>query len=332
MRSLSILCAIPAALLAAAPLWAQPLAASGSIVAYGRVVPGEEIMALTLPYYQGAPQLVAKLMVRENDQVTAGQLLVVASNHEVAAASLAQAEAHAAAVAARLMLVREGAKPEDVAAQAALVASEQFDVTQGRQQLARSAALREHDAVSEMEWQNDTARLGSLEAKVVMSLHTLDSMKHPRPTDIVVAEADLAEAKAAVAVAQSSLGLTELRAPSDGQILKIVTYAGEQPGDHGVLLFGNTGAMQIKAEVDISEVARVRVGALAQATAPAWAGTVAGKVVRIAPHVDHSSILPPSTFASVDRRVVDVTVALDNPKTIAAFSGAEAIVTIATSP
>ena len=35
-----------------------------------------------------------------------------------------------------------------------------------------------------------------------------------------------------------------------------------------------------------------------------------GKVVRIAPHVDHSSILPPSTFASVDRRVVDVTVAL----------------------
>ena len=95
-------------------------------------------------------------------------------------------------------------------------------------------------------------------------------MKHPRPTDIVVAEADLAEAKAAVTVAQSSLGLTELRAPSDGQILKIVTYAGEQPGDHGVLLFGNTGAMQIKAEVDISEVAHVHVGALAQATAPAY--------------------------------------------------------------
>ena len=162
-------------------------------------------MALTLPYFQGAPQLVAKLMVRENDQVTAGQLLALASNHDVAAASLAQADAHAAAVAARLTLVREGAKPEDIAAQAALVASEQFDVTQGRQQLARSAALREHDAVSEMEWQNDTARLGSLEAKVVMSLHTLDSMKLPRPTDIVVAEADLAEAKAAVTVAQSSL-------------------------------------------------------------------------------------------------------------------------------
>ncbi len=88
-------------------------------------------------------------------------------------------------------------------------------------------------------------------------------MQHPRPTDIVVAEADLAEAKAAVAVAQSSLALTELRAPSDGQILKIVTYAGEQPGDRGVLLFGNTGAMQIKAEVDISELAHVHVGALA---------------------------------------------------------------------
>jgi HlyD family secretion protein len=330
MRTFPALCMAVAGLFVATPIAAQPIPAS--VVAYGRVVPGEQIMALTLPYFQAGPQVVAKLTVAEGDRVTAGQILALSSNHEIAAANLVQAQAHEAGMAARVALVREGAKPEDVAAQAALVASEEFDVTQAREQRDRSAALHRTLNVSEAQWKNDAERLGSLENRLLQARRTLESMQHPRPNDIVVAEANQGEAKAAVALAQASLALTELRAPSAGQILKILAYPGEQPGERGVLLFGNTKIMQIRAELDISNIACVRIGAPAQATSPAWSGAIAGKVVRIAPRVDHSSILPASPSASVDRRVVEVMVRLDHPEIVASLSGAEAIVTIAASP
>lgn len=303
-----------------------------SVVAYGRVVPGERSMAITLPFFQGGPQVVAKLTVKVGDWVAAGQVLAQSANYDVAAASLAQAEAREAAVGARLEVVREGAKPEDIAAQAALVASEEYDARQARQQFGRSSVLHRHDDVPAAQWKDDAARLGSLENKLAASRHTLQSMRHPRPEDIAAAEADLADAKAAVAFARASLALTELRAPFAGRILKIVSYPGEQVGDRGVLLFGATDDMQIKAEIDISDVAHVHVGASVEATAPAWTGAITGKVVRIAPRVDHSAIVPPSTFTSVDRRVVDVTVRLDHPKIVQGLSGAEATVTIAASP
>lgn len=330
MRTSSILCLILVALLTVCPALAQT--APSSVVAYGRVVPGEQIMALTLPYFQSAPQVVAKLLVSVGDAVTADQVLAVSDKHATALANVEETQAHVAALTARLALVREGAKPEDVAAQADLVASQEYDVTQARQQLERSTALHQRSDVSEAQWLNDTARLGSLENQLAMNRHKLSSMQHPRPNDIAEAQADLDEAKAAVSIAQASLALTELRAPSAGQILKIVTYPGEQPGDRGVILFGDTSNMEIKAELDISDVRYVRVGALAKATAQAWTGALTGKVARIAPRVDRSSILPPSTFASVDRRVVEVTVKLDHPERAAALSGAEAIVMIATSP
>jgi HlyD family secretion protein len=301
-------------------------------VAYGRVVPGEQITSVTLPYFQAGPQLVSQLKVAEGDRVSAGQILALSSNHEIAAASLAQAEAHEKSLAAHLKLVSEGAKPEDIAAQEALVASQEYDANKARQHLKRSAALHGTQAVSEATWLDDTADVGSLENKLAMSKHTLDSMRHPRPTDILVAQADLAEATAAVALARASLALTELRAPSDGQVLKIITYPGEQPGERGALLFGDTNHMQIKAELDINDIARVRVGAPAEAVSPAWTGTLTGKVVRIAPRVDQSILVPHSTFAPVDRRVIEVTVALDHPETVATLSGAEATVTIAATP
>jgi HlyD family secretion protein len=330
MRLASLPCVLFASLLATSPASAASL--PNSAVAYGRVVPGEQIMSITLPYFQAAPQLVAKLAINEGDRVTAGQALALSSNNEIAAASLAQAEAHEKTLEARLTLVTEGAKPEDVAAQAALVASQEYDLSKAREHLHRSAALHDNHIVSEATWLDDSADVGSLENKLAMSKHTLESMRHPRPTDILVAESDLAEAKAAVAQARALLALTELRAPCDGQVLKITAFPGEQPGDRGVLLFGDTSHMQIKAELDIGDIARVHVGALAEATSPAWAGEITGKVIRIAPHVDHSVMIPHSAFAPVDRRIVEVTVALDHPETVATLSGAEATVTIAAAP
>ena len=301
-------------------------------MAYGRVVPGEQIMSLTLPYFQAGPQLVAQLKVAEGDRVTAGQILALSSHHEIAVASLAQAEAHEQSLAAHLKLVSEGAKAEDIAAQEALVASQEYDLGKAREHLKRSAALHGTQAVSEATWLDDTADVGSLENKLAMSKHTLDSMRHPRPTDILVAQADLAEAKAAVALARASLALTELRAPCDGQMLKIIAYPGEQPGERGALLFGDTSRMQIKAELDISDIGRVHVGAAAEATSPAWIGALTGKVVGIAPRVDQSLLVPHSAFAPVDRRVIELTIALDHPETVATLSSAEATVAIAASP
>jgi multidrug efflux pump subunit AcrA (membrane-fusion protein) len=104
------------------PIHAGPARSdAANIVAYGRIVPGEGAVAITLPYFQAGPQLVAALTVKVGDKVAAGQVLALSANHDAAAASVAQAKAHADAVAAQLEVVREGAKPEDTAAQAAVL-------------------------------------------------------------------------------------------------------------------------------------------------------------------------------------------------------------------
>src|SRR5260370_23516904 len=70
----------------------------------------------------------------------------------------------------------------------------------------------------------------------------------------------LPSAQANLNVAEAQLELTTIRAPIDGEILKILTYPGERIGNDPILKMGDTTNMYVVAEVEENDGAAVHVG------------------------------------------------------------------------
>ena len=126
--------------------------------------------------------------------------------------------------------------------------------------------------------------------------------------------------------------MTEIDAPIEGQVLKILTYPGEGAAGQGLLELGDTSAMVIKAELSVADAARVKVGARATIKSDAWPGELEGTVTRIDAQVEQSVLSPPSTFSNVDRHTIEATVVPAAAGPLAAQAGAQVTVLISADP
>jgi len=123
---------------------------------------------------------------------------------------------------------------------------------------------------------------------------TLSKTRVSREIDLVKTRAQLQTARAAfdrtlagipvdsltrhLQLAEARLKLTVLRAPFDGQILKIRTRPGEATGIRPIVRMGKTQAMQAVAEVYHTDARFVRAGQKARITSPALHGLLTGTV------------------------------------------------------
>jgi HlyD family secretion protein len=110
-------------------------------------------------------------------------------------------------------------------------------------------------------------------------------------------------------LARAGLSQTEVKAPAGGRILEILAHAGEVSG--GPLLeLGDLSVMVATAEVYQSDVPLLKVGD--PATVQVLDRSVAGKVTRIGSVVGKNQLLSLDPRALQDRRVVKVTISLDD--------------------
>jgi HlyD family secretion protein len=316
---------VPSACAGLCALWVVQAAAQASgdqVAAYGRVSPGERAVTLMAPYYLNSPPVVAEIFVKEGDQVIRHQKVAVTQNQALASADLAMAKAHLSTAEERLQALKTEPKSQEMAAQEALIKSLEAETR------AEKAKKRPDTGT----WRDEaTAREEAAGAKVTMSQHQLEAMREVRPADLAVARAEVEEAKAAVTRAEVLLAFTEVEAPFDGQILKILSYVGED-ASRGLLEMGTTQAMVIKGELNVADASRVRVGARVTIKCKAWQGEMAGSVTRIEPRVERSELAALSTFANVDRQIIEATITPEAPEKLAGLSGAEVTVTIDADP
>jgi multidrug efflux pump subunit AcrA (membrane-fusion protein) len=120
-------------------------------------------------------------------------------------------------------------------------------------------------------------------------------------------------ARAHLAHAEADLELSRVRAPIDGQVLKIHAREGERVGPDGILEIGDTAAMYAVAEVYEMDVGRVRVGQRAEIRSPALGRRLAGSVERVGLRIGKQDVLGTDPVADADARVVEVEVRLDDP-------------------
>jgi HlyD family secretion protein len=172
----------------------------------------------------------------------------------------------------------------------------------------------------------------TLQQQISEAEATLDSVGEVRNVDVIKAQAEVDKAIASLRQAEEDLALTDVTAPSDGQIIKINAYPGEQVGDDGIVEFAQTSKMMVVAEVYESDIGKVKVGQAASIASEtgAFEGEITGKVSQIGLKIGKQDILSTDPAADVDSRVVEVKIYLDSETSsrVAHLTNSKAIVKI----
>jgi HlyD family secretion protein len=232
----------------------QTIVASGRVETPYRVDIGSQVVGT-----------VAKVPVAEGDRVKAGQVLVVLESRE-AEALVKQADVAVAQAEARLRQLRELQLP--VASQSlrqAEVNLENARATQERNRRLYESGFIGRSALDESQRALDVARTQ------VDSARKQVETARPSGSDYAMAATALAQAQASLQAARARLAYTAITAPRDGILIARDVEAGDvvQPGK-ALMVLSPEGETQIVVQIDERNLARLKVGQPALASADAY--------------------------------------------------------------
>lgn len=316
------------------------------ITALGRLEPVSEVIRVSAPLALDGDR-VAQLLVKQGEQVQAGQVIAILDSASRLRSALREAQEQVRVAQSRYEQVRAGAKTGEIAAQQATIARLQAELqgavaAQTAQIAQRQAELdnasSEYDrfhalylegaiAASALDGKRllvETTQAQLLEAsaqqdRTVSTLQAqireaeanLSRIQEVRPVDTRVAQMEIDRAIAAMQRTQADLDQSYIRAPIAGQIMKIHAWPGEKLGENGLLELGQTRNMAVVAEVYQTDIHSVRVGQRVAVTSQAFPDTIAGTVSELGLEVSQQNVFSNQPGENLDRRVVEVKIHLD---------------------
>jgi HlyD family secretion protein len=340
----------------AAPASTQP---PDAVTALGRLEPESEIVAVG----GVAGGRIERLAVKEGDYVASGAILAYLDSHaEMSAArdyartqwqearkrwqtETAYGQAAVEAAKCRLKQADEvallGIQAQQAELRRSLAALDkaQLDSTRADQMLKDKAIPKS---------QYDSTALAKQEAKEQLEKNkaTLAQLQQDRAIKIAIGRADLKSAAAALEraqvaaqmdslaaalkLAEAKLDRTVIRAPLAGEIIKILTHAGESVGSTPILKMGSTRSMFVVAEIYETDIGRVHPGQKATITSRAFPSqTITGRVQRVSTLVHRKDVLNLDPTADADARVLEARIRLDDSQLAAHYNYLQVDVRIA---
>lgn len=244
---------------------------------------------------------VKKLFVKEGERVKAGQMLLQLDDAD-ARAQAARALAQLRTAQAELNAIKSGGTHEEVITNRSELAKAQAELQAAQRNLDAMRKLQQSGAASPAELHEAEARLSAAQNSV--NLLQQKTTSRFGSTDLERAEAQVAEAQAANAAAQSLLNKTNIRSTVDGEVYALPAKAGAyvQPGDLLVQV-ADLSHVLVRAFIDEPDIGRLAKGQTVTVTWDAlpgrsWSGTV--------------SQVPSSVTVHGSRTVGEVTSLVDN--------------------
>ncbi|HEX4421694.1 MAG TPA: efflux RND transporter periplasmic adaptor subunit [Kofleriaceae bacterium] len=289
-----------------------PAAARASVlVAPGHVEPVHDSVKLAFE----AQGRIAEILVDEGDQVRAGQVLARLDDR-LARSRVAATEAGLAQAKARYLLARRGPRAEDLAAaraeaDAAAASAQHRGAEQARSdQLGKVGAL----ATTVVDADDAAARVATAEAAAATARYQ-SLARGTRVEQIEEAAAAIALAQAELDAAKVALDQTALVAPTDGVILRrtaevgaLVTLTTPIP----VLTVADVKQLELRAEIDEADVAAIKLGRVAYATADAYGDRrFAVRLTRVTRELGRKTVRDDDPRAKVDTRVMEAIATFD---------------------
>ncbi len=282
---------------------------------------------------------IERIEVRAADSVQPGQVLAVMEGYEQARAQLAVAEAqktraiHQRSVQKqKLALEREQfdkvQKAKLESAMRVFSSKQRFDeITKLYKELLPTLQGRDRFDLELRYFDAETQSLrGELEIKSYqVAQELLPRQRKLEDDELGDKSPDLDLLDCEIDLARTGLIQTEVRAPSGGQVLELMAHVGEVSSGP-LLAMGDLSAMAAIAEVFQSDIPRLRDGD--PATVQVLDQPFTGKVTLIGSMVGKNQLNRLDPRALQDRRVVKVTIGLDNPALAARFVNMEVEVAI----
>ncbi|MCY7366944.1 MAG: biotin/lipoyl-binding protein [Chamaesiphon sp.] len=155
--------------------------------------------------------------------------------------------------------------------------------------------------------------LATTKQQIAAAKATLSKISEVRSVDVIGAQAELSRAQATARQAQAELAEAYVRAPNQGEIIKVHSRAGESPSDKGIVEMGQTSKMMAIAEVYESDVRKLKVGQAAtiKSDSGAFSQDLRGTVSYIGLQIGKQDVLNTDPAADSDSRVVEVKIAID---------------------
>lgn len=330
------------------PVQAEKAVPARTLVsALGRLEPKGGVLDVGIPL----GSIVETVLVQAGDQVTEGEVLAYLNgyrerlaNRDLISSQVQEAERQLSTSlafeqsqveAAQVNLaMTDGPQTEAIQAQEALIRRLEVQRDQAQTDFRRDEQLYQAGAIAEQDLDRSQSQVNQLQQELNQARATLGQLQATRRQVIDNAQADVQVAQANLnqvlgrnqlesirrnlALAEAQLEQMVIRAPQNGQVLRILTATGESAIDNGfgggsLLQLGNTAEMYAVAEVYEADVSLLRVGQRATVISrnQAFPDEIRGTVEVIGQQIFKNNILNDDPAALNDARVVEVKIRLD---------------------
>jgi HlyD family secretion protein len=228
------------------------------------------------------------LLVDEGTKVKPGDTLAVV-DHASLDIQLRQAEAGVDLARAQLVLLRNGARREDIQQAEEALKQAQASLKVAADDARRMGELARTGSVTPKQKEDADARLTVAQAQESAAREALAKIRRlARPEEIQAAEARLAQAVAAADLLRKTIADCTITAPAGGVVTHKAVEAGElvAPGSTVVTL-SELDSVYVMIYVTEKEMGRVRLGDSAEVKIDAFPNRVfSGKVTYISPEAE----------------------------------------------
>jgi HlyD family secretion protein len=283
-------------------------AARRTLVAMARLEPGGQVVRVA-PAEEG---VLAVLTVREGEAVKKGQALAYLELYQLRAAELKAAE---------LSLERSRLGVFDVQGQEAEARSSEASLAHSESEAARQKSLVDAGLVAGKSYDDAVLEANRAREEVAKNRAALARIRPSTELSRRQAENELLQARA-------RMERTVVRAPLDGQVLRILARVGERVGPQAVLQMGATHQMGAVAEIHANDIHLVKPGQRATFTSPALSAPLEGSVEQIGALIYRNDVFGEDPTAPENSRVIQVRVRLDDSRAAAGFTNLEGQVRI----
>jgi multidrug resistance efflux pump len=283
---------------------------SQTIAGVGKVEPASDASGTgTITVGSQQTGVVTKVLVRPGQNVKAGELLFELDKRS--------AEAEVKVRAARrseLLPRKEDVPPSEANVQAAEANfKQQQDLYQRHLKLATRQACAPQELESARQG-HDSSRAQLVKAQAELALLKAGAWK----PDLDVSTVNVEQARAQLEQAKVQLDLLDVRALSDGVILQVNVRPGEYVANvqgQSLIVMGNAGPLQIRANVDEEDLPRLKLNAraIAKIRGSADQEEMPLRFVRLEPNVIPKTSLTGTNSERVDTRVIQLIYQVDRP-------------------
>ena len=273
----------------------------------GMVEPASEDISIGVP----VSGLVTEVRVKPGDVVQKGQALLRLDDRELRA-ELALRSSNVDVAAARLGRLKNAPRAEEIPPAEARVEQAKAQLADAESQLRMIEAVTDRRAVraedlERRRWAAGAARAALREAEASLALLKAGAWRQ----DLVVAQAELEQARQQVERVKADLDRLTVTAPVQGVILQVKVRPGEfaaaGPLAQPLILMGSGGPLHVRVDVDEKDAWRVRQQARAYASARGNARLrFPLAFVRREPYVVPKRNLTGDTTERTDTRVLQV--------------------------